>query len=225
MDRYLEKNFKGMYRIMAEYNQDTNDWCKDEKGELDQSFADFYIKCMKGIKIKHGYRNELACYVPSKGVGLNILRRIYQDKIGTDPKDLDNDELKQGLSTFCTFCDILDGEVYFGFKLADMDYIATLVKPSTAGANISPFANSNLPKSNYKIPQDDLDKRKALCKVKKGDMARLREISEVEKLYAKNLPKTYKQDMRSNCMKFQQYIHSIGQWENYLDFLQKNLDK
>ena len=42
MYRYLEK-FIGTYRVMAEYDLQTNDFPRDEEGNIDKSFEDLYM--------------------------------------------------------------------------------------------------------------------------------------------------------------------------------------
>ena len=55
MYRYLEK-FIGTYRVMAEYDLQTNDFPRDEEGNIDKSFEDLYIPCSRGKSvIKHTY--------------------------------------------------------------------------------------------------------------------------------------------------------------------------
>ena len=58
MDLYLTNKFKGTYRVLAELDEVTNDFVRDDKGNIDESFSDFYIKCQGGVKIKHGVTVE-----------------------------------------------------------------------------------------------------------------------------------------------------------------------
>lgn len=259
MSSYLEQRFKGKYRILADYDQATNDWIRDANGELDKDYNDYYIKCANKIRIKdayidelkNGYRHGLWCYIPTKQRGMNILRQIYEDKIGGElPVDIkyypqtveDIKENKRPERTYdekylVAICkslvsngvlidaEVLDTEVYFTFKLDLMDYIATLVKPQTSGANIGATSTRNLPKSAYKIPDKDLKARKEIIKISQGDMERIQYISKIDDIYTERLPRGYKGEMKSKCMKLQQYIHSLGLWEDYLKFLKETVDK
>ena len=80
MDNYLRR-YVGTYRVKAHYDLDTNDYPRDEDGNLDQSFGDFYIECQYNTEIKHGYGAELSAYIPTLKRGKNALRKIYSDKI------------------------------------------------------------------------------------------------------------------------------------------------
>lgn len=79
MDLYLLK-YKGKYRVLAHYDQDTNDIPKDHDGNNDESYADLYVSCANNIEIKHGVGSELSCYIPSSIRGNNIVKDIFQDK-------------------------------------------------------------------------------------------------------------------------------------------------
>lgn len=57
-----------------------------------------------------------------------------------------------------------DEEIEFHFHPKDLSYIATLLKASTYGADISPFSTRNLPKQKYEIPESDLEQYKQVVK-------------------------------------------------------------
>ena len=50
-----------------------------------------------------------------------------------------------------------DEEVVFKFHYEKKDQLEKYLKPKTSAANRSPFSTKNLPKSNYIIPDEDLD--------------------------------------------------------------------
>lgn len=226
MDNYLQEKFKGRYRIMAEYDQSTNDWIRNCHGEIDKDYGDIYIKCANQIKVLHiSSTSNLCCYIPSKSIGLSRLRAIYTDTFKKSCDKLGIDEICRRLIKADVILDyeVLDFEVTFDFKSTNMDYIAQFIKPQTSGAKKSPFANSNLPKSAYTIPAKDIQLRKSITKIEKGDMKRIRYIANIDKIYEDKLSKKHKEEMKKQCMKFQQYIHSIGMWEDYLKYLKKNV--
>ena len=50
---------------MANLDHDTNDFPRDDKGNLDTD--DIYIKCQYGNQIYYYGRNDLVAYIPSLG--------------------------------------------------------------------------------------------------------------------------------------------------------------
>ena len=212
MDRYLETHFKGQYRIFAELDQDTQDFVRNDKGEYEESFGDFYIKGSSKIKIKHGCGSELSCYIPSFGKGMNILRQIYTDKIEPFDKDKhDNEHIAKQLvkKGILVDCDLLDGEIYFIFKANMIDYIADLVGAKTSGAKISPFSVKNLPKEVYIIPEQDENKYKKL--IKDLEMAQINQANR-QFIFDHKIEKNKK-------LKQKQQIHKAGLWNEYCEFL------
>ena len=55
-----------------------------------------------------------------------------------------------------------DKEIEFKFHARKLEYIASFLKPATAGSDISPFSTKNLPKCDYPIPEEDLAKYNAI---------------------------------------------------------------
>ena len=95
MYSYLEK-FIGTYRVMAEYDLQTNDFPRDEEGNIDKSFEDLYIPCSRGKSvIKHTYDDEVLviCFYDKSSTAKNVFnelkckyKNIYleYDDCGTD---------------------------------------------------------------------------------------------------------------------------------------------
>lgn len=239
MDKYLQQHYTGTYRVLPHLDLDTNEIPRDHNGDWDNSYADFYIKCAYGIEIRHGVGSEMICYIPTKQRGMNILKQIYTDKID---KVLPNEETAENKKYLENLCDklistntlidaeVLDYEVYFIFNTKIMDYIVGLVKPSTSGASISPFSVKNLPKVKYNIPQDDLEKYKESIKnfptrkmERNGEhydivdgMIIKKANSDFDEIIKKKL-KLKKLD--KSGYKTKEYIHSIGMWNEYCEFL------
>ena len=83
-NKYLEHRHKGEFRILPYINTSTNDFCRDCNGDLEKSFADYYVKCKNNIEIKHGTGDVLSCYIPSLSRGLNVLRQIFKENLVND---------------------------------------------------------------------------------------------------------------------------------------------
>lgn len=148
---------------MANLDHDTNDFPRDDKGNLDTD--DIYIKCQYGNQIYYYGRNDLVAYIPSIGRGHNILRTIALDKLQIEDK-IPYEELYPQLLSEGTVKHIMenDEEIEFHFHPRDISYIATLLKASMHGADISPFSTRNLPKQKYEIPESDLEQYKQVVK-------------------------------------------------------------
>lgn len=226
MDRYLQENYLGKYRIKAHYCLDTNDFPRDYDGTIDDSFADFYIDCRNHIEIKHvcpppyGREHYLACYIPNKNKGINILRQIYKDKISHNdnfPKDKDKmiNELIE--NNIIKECDLLDCEVLFEFSPELLDYVAPLVNAKTSGAKIQPLSSKNLPKRKSLIPDNEMKKYKKAtneCGLEKLEKAQF--IMAINKKFESNLPKKYKDEMKKLKLDFRNYVYYKKLWDKYL---------
>ncbi len=81
MNYYLSK-YVGTYRIKTEIDKNTNDFCRDISGQLENN-NDIYISCQNNIRIYHYGGSTLEVYIPSKGRARNIINGIEQ-KYGDD---------------------------------------------------------------------------------------------------------------------------------------------
>ena len=166
------------------------------------------------MKIFYFGRNILQAYIPSLIRGHNIIKSINEN-FGQD-KIFDIEEI--------------DSEVLFKFKTKDADNIIPLLKPRTSGANISPFSSKNLPQNkDYKIPDEGLVKYKSI--VSKIPKERILDITHTTQKYIKSLITKsntlddIKSDMALKCLKGKEYIHSIGAWDKYIDYLRKEFEQ
>lgn len=241
MAGYLRK-YKGTYRVKADYDLENKDYPRDYLGNIEESFDDFYIDCRNNIKIRHGTGKILSCFIPSKTRTTNILRKIYVDKINEE-LPIEQDKYFNNLcntlvkNNILISAEILDYEGYFEFHSNMIDYIAGLVGAKTGGANISPLSVKNLPKSKYNIPEEDLKQYQAVIKllptktvIIKGQA---REI--VDGLTIKSLNYNFDEvikckmgknfnietDKKIKGLKGKEYIHSIGLWNEYIEFIKK----
>lgn len=196
--------------MKAPYDLTTNDFPRKLNGTLED--VDVYIDCQYGNKIFHFGRDILQAYIPSLGRGHNVLKAIQQ----TNPS---------------TIFDIeeTDSEVLFKFKYVNSDEIIPLLKPKTSGAGISPFSSKNLPKCTYIIPDEDLDMYKQIvAKIPQERILTLtHSTNNFIKLLAtkKNPIENIKADMKKKCLKAKEYIHSIGKWNEYINYLNKEIEK
>ena len=98
------------------------------------------------------------------------------------------------------------------------------------GADISPFSTKNLPKKKYEIPLENIKEyRKIIDSIPEGNKLLINILTKefMSKIMAKDI-KLYneidiKADMKKRMLKGKEYIHSMGYWDKYLDYLRKNL--
>lgn len=207
---YLTDKFKGKYRLKVEYDKCTNDFTRKLNGTLED--IDVYIDCKHGNKIFHFGGSVLQAYVPSIGRGNNIIKTI-DEQFGQDV--LFNIERT-------------DSEILFRFHYKDSDKIIPLLKPKTNGANISPFSSKNLPRNkDYKIPDENLIVYKNIvAKIPQECILSLTHSTNnfIKSLATKRNPyENIKADMKLKGLKGKEYIHSIGKWNDYINYLRKEL--
>lgn len=228
---YMHK-FVGKYRVVADYDLKTLDYPRDYDGSIDSSFDDLYIPCAYGRQIRHGTGTTMWAYIPNKTRAVNIFKKIWKEKLPNrdiphKASDSYYDEMCNALVASGIFRDaeILDDEGYFMFDVKQMDYFAKILGAKTTGKKIAPFSSKNLPKDSHKVPE--------------SDMKRYRDIVE-------NYPKVERfghimpdgliinQNTKSFMIKNKivndtrkpnkEYIHSIGLWDKYLDYLKGQND-
>lgn len=242
---YYLKRYVGTYRVKADYDQDTNDFPRLENGQLDPSFDDLYIDCKNGIQIRHGAGSILSCYIPNKSRGINILKRIYEDKV-SDQLPTETSKTQRYYDNLCkqlkeskvvADAEVLDFEAFFAFQAKDIEYFAKLVGAKTSGASISPFSVKNLPKTAYKIPDEDMElyneamknipTKTVNFKGKERTMVDgliVKQInSQFDKIIARSQSDKFnvEQDRKVKGLRGKEYIHSLGSdmWERYCEFI------
>ena len=226
--------YKGTYRLKAHIDRNTNDYPRDFHGNIDTD--DIYIECAKGTQITHYGHGILVAYIPSIGRGHNILKSIGRDLIGDQSMKLinnDYEELYRILLNEGTIKEIreTDGEIEFKFHAKNIDKIIQYLKPKISGASISPFSSKNLPKpkNKYVIPYDELKEyREIIENIPKGKTLIISKITKdfLSKIVSKK--PCYKSidlnaDMKKKMLKGKDYIHSIGMWNDYIEYLKKEL--
>lgn len=217
MANYLFTNYKGKYRLLPRIDMDTNDFARDVKGNIDED--SIYISCYYGNEIWYyglndSHRAMLGAYIPSKQRGHNITKELK----------------KQGIEVFDY--DETDEEVTFHFLASDMETIASLLKPKTSGADMSPFSVKNLPKSDVELPPEYAERYKAISS--KAGMSGMSIIKDTNNVFLSSmedkLKKKYKnkkfscyEDMRRRKMsrQFKEYVYTLGMFDEYLEALDK----
>lgn len=223
MANYLTTKYKGTYRIIPDICLDSNDFPRNEDDSIDEDMV--YIACQNGNKIWYWGLNDsrrgmLGAYIPSLGRGRNIKKAMKKDKI----EFFDYDES--------------DEEVMFKFLAADIEAVAGLMKAKTSGANISPFSNRNLPKSDVVVPIEKIEEYKILSgRVGTDGMSIIRDANNafidnvLEKTLRKQLKwgKSYscREDMRKLKMsrQFKEYVWYRGMWEEYIKYIDKYIEE
>lgn len=231
MANYLMR-YKGKYRVKAHIDQSTNDFPRDGKGVLDTD--DLYIKCKNGSQIYHYGHAILVAYIPSLQRGHNILKALAERLCGINIKKkdiIDYDSLYDTLLKEGTIRKIKenDSEVEFYFHSKNIELIAEYLQPQTSGSGISPFSTRNLPKSTYVIDNEDMEAYRAVtASIPLNDIlvisaATKRFMSSVIAKSREYRSKDIKAEMKKKMMKPKEFIHSIGYWDKYIEFLKGEL--
>lgn len=220
-NHYLMK-YKGTYRIMPILDEVYHDLPRDNSGNIIHEEVELYIACKNGNKITEygkdtSNRMVLRAYIPSIGRGRNVKKAM-------DAKGVQYSNYRE-----------TDEEVEFHFKAKDIEPIAELMGAKTGGANISPFSIKNLPKADVEISTAEIERYRAVAaKVQKDDLLIIHRITTdflsniLEKKY-KKIDKKFdvgvdmKKLMMSRMVK--EYIYTKNMWDEYLDFLQKKIEK
>lgn len=156
---------------------------------------------------------------------------ILKSGKGTTYKIIDHKQFNSDIKNSKFIFDILEtnSEVMFKFYEKNSDKIIQLLKPKTAGADISPFSPKNLPKIEYLIPKDELREYEDIIAPLKED-GKLLALSKLTQNYIKLLSKKrlyrgvdMKTYMRKKMLKGKEFIHSEGHWNDYLKYLTKEI--
>lgn len=203
--------YKGAYRLKAPYDLRNNQYGRKLNGALED--IDVYIDCQHGNKVFHYGRSVLQAYIPSLIRGHNILNKLtelYGQNIFFDVEESDT-------------------EVLFKFNAKDIEDVIHFLKPKTFGSNISPFSSKNLPKTKYDIPDEDFAIYKNIIQnVPQKDRIYISHMTNdfIKSIATKLNPyNEIKKDMIAKGLKGKEYIHSIGKWNEYMEFLRHKLEE
>lgn len=202
-------HYKGKYRLLCPYDKRTNQFPR----KLDSTYEDIdvFISCANNITISYYGKSILETYIPSIGRGRNIIKTI-QSELG-DNIIFNIKETSQ--------------ELLFQFKAQDMEKLEKYLKPKTNCANRSPFSSKNLPKTKYKIPDEDLLRYKDLiANLSQKELLLFGKYTNnfIKSLVTKNNTlENIKADMLAKGIRGKEYIHSIGKWNEYIKYLEKKI--
>jgi len=212
---YLVDKFKGKYRIVADYDLDTEDFIRDEKGNLDPSFEDVFMYGRGGkVRIGHGCGTELSFYCPSTGITNGIVRKMYQKVVGNEEIDVVKCVkrlVKDGYMNEWTDCD----EGFFTFDIKVFDDWVEFFGLKTSAASRSPFSTKNLPKVEYDIPDADMKMYKKAC-----DGLGMVQINEKNREFMREYwGEESGRLRRESKLGVKEFIHKEGLWKEYCNFL------
>lgn len=206
---YLISHYKGVYRLKTEYDKKSKQFPREYDGRFAEN--DVYIDCHNKLRIYYYGNRILECYIPSKLRGRNIIKAI-QDELGNE---------------ILFHIEETDSEILFRFNSKYMTDLEIYLKPKTSGADISPFSNRNLLKSKYFIPDDDLHRyNNIIAKLPQNKIILLAKYASnfIRSLENKNNTwENIKADMALRGLKGKEYIHSIGKWAEYINYLKVNI--
>lgn len=203
------QHYKGVYRLKVPYDKRLNAFPRKLDGTYED--IDVFIDCLNKIQISYYGHGILEAYIPSLGRGRNIIKKINEEFHGDIIFNIKE----------------TSEEVLFQFKAQDMEKLEKYLKPKTSGANISPFSSKNLPRNKtYKIPNEDLVTYKELVSnLPQNQLLLLGKYatSFLQSLTTKkNTWENIKADMTLKGLKSKEYIHSIGKWEEYVEYLERS---
>ena len=198
MFRFLEK-YTGTYRVLGCIDSSTNDFPRDENGNIDSSYDDLYIPCSRGKSvIKHTYEDNklVLCFYNKCSTARNVYKELKDKYKKIDLEFEDSGE---------------DGLIYFNAD--DIKKIATIVKPRTSGASIKWNSAKNLPKVKYEIPTEDLKRLSDITK----NLSRTNKMQFGRKLSSEFLEShKLKDEQKQSRLSSKEFIHSKGLWDDYM---------
>lgn len=122
-----------------------------------------------------------------------------------------------------------DSEVLFKFKDKNMKEIASVLKPQTSGANISPFSSKNLPKKKRVLTDAQISEYKEITDVVlTEDKLKISHINNkfLNEILCKKLhisTQNAKAEMKKELLKPLDYFSYKGMWNDYIKYLKKEI--
>ena len=219
MFRYLLK-YVGKYRVLTELTTDTNDFVRDENGNIHSDYDELYIPCSYDGKIKHTYTpGKLAYFTEKTSVIKKIKNQFKELKVNYEIDEVGKDFI-----------------VYFNDS--DLTKVAKLLGVKTTGKKIHPFNKKNIPDAikigkpktiaqvsiSYKIPTEDMKlyyDAMSPIKDRKTKMASKKEF------IAKFIESLKDDEFESKRNKMQmgemEYIHYSGQWQKFISYIKEHI--
>ena len=129
--------YVGRFRVLAEFDRETNDWIKDEEGNIDNSFDDFYIPFKNGHgRIEDFDDDTLIINIWDLDEGKDILERIKSDYHTKNP-------VKKGIVKKVVKT---DAEILLYIEDEKLDEFLKYFELEKKGKSVEPFSMKNLEK-------------------------------------------------------------------------------
>lgn len=195
--------FIGKYRIFAKYDTNTNDFIRNDDGEIDDSFDDYYMKSGKTEEIHHAYDDVYVLYSWSTERGINIINKI-----------------KKINKKIIIYSEMTDGEAIIYFDKKYMDIVNDVIHIYSKGADIFPTDIDNLPKNSYGIPKMEIDKFSDICKSKGLTTGKLKAVyNDFIKSKTTKSNKLFDSYKNSNIPP-KEFIYKNDLWEKFIKFIE-----
>jgi len=205
MANYLNK-YVGTYRVISEYSKSTNNYPRELDGSISDN--DLYIVCKYHCKIYAFGGSTLCFYCPSLKHGRNLLHKLQTDNLINLIESIEE----------------TDSEVTLSFSDKNFQALFNYFNPSSYGASIRPHSIKNLPTVKYEIPEEDKQIYKNLIASKNISQIELVRLSKgfIKSISTKKKPEQwYNDNMRLQGISGIKYIHSMGLWLKFLDYIKK----
>ena len=229
MFRYLLK-YVGTYKVLTELTTDTNDFVRDYDNEIHPEYDELFIPCANDGVIKHTYSDSVLAYITPK---VSMFKKY---------KEL----LKQNKISYTT--DDTAEEYIIYFNDADMTKAAKIFGAKTRGKNTPPYDKSNIPNrivvkkekkepeeihviNTYVIPSRDWTNLYNVLAPIQGRSEKMKFTKQTLEEFDKEISKikgpgfNVEQERKKVNLPPREFIHSIGLWDRYIEFLKLKVNK
>ena len=217
MFRYLLR-YVGKYRVLSELTTDTNDFIRDESGDIHPEYDELYMPCVHDSRIVSSCKkNELAFISDTSRYGKKIVNQFKENNITCEVDDSADEII-----------------IYFDSKF--LSKVDKIVKIKTKGKKIHPFDEKNIPDRiiidkiktvtplsvSYKIPTQELSmyyNNMALIKDKAKKSALNKTIADDFLTSLKD--ETYIEKYKNSMLPTREYIHYAGLWDKFITYVKE----
>ena len=209
---YITK-YVGTYRVLAEYDKATNDWVRDEYGNLAASFEDCYVNFVdKNGRLENYCEDILTLNIWNLEKGREIIDKVKKDY---HTRDLTKKGVvKKIIKT--------DDEILIYIKENHLQDFLKYIKLETRGKSIEPFDTKNLPQPCLvpKKEYDIFDNLRRDINVKGCYLC-----SSLTREFIKEKCNCAIEDVLSTGLTFESFIYKNNMWDKYIKILTKNVPK
>lgn len=203
-------SYVGTYRVLAEHDKSTNDWIRDEFGNIDSSFCDFYIPFSnnKG-RVEYFDDTTLIFDIFDIDLAKDIIDKL---KKKFHVRNLVAKNIVEKITK-------TDAEYLIYIKANELSLLTEYLPLSTKGKNVEPFDDRNLP-VQYNIPQKDLKPFMAL----KEKFVNLKPylLEDLTRNFVLSACHMNPEAIRNSGLPYIKFIHQQNLWDKYLEYLSKN---